>query len=107
MFILLIVCKDAKNWFDEDRVNWITDRYSKPEIKFYESPVVVDNEKKQILSWNIISMNIFYLDEDPKYGKVLISWGTVNQAMQWYLEIYQMTVTVSKFLKINAWSKMS
>ena len=42
--------QDAKNWFDEDRVNWITDRYSKPEIKFYESPVVVDNEKKQILS---------------------------------------------------------
>ena len=42
--------KDAKNWFDEDRVNWITDRYSKPEINFYESPVVVDNEKKQILS---------------------------------------------------------
>ena len=42
--------QDAKNWFDEDRVNWITDRYSKPEINFYESPVVVDNEKKQILS---------------------------------------------------------
>ncbi len=42
--------QDAKNWFDEDRVNWITERYSKPEIKFYESPVVVDNEKKQILS---------------------------------------------------------
>ena len=42
--------QDAKNWFDEDRVNWITDRYSKPDIKFYESPVVVDNEKNQILS---------------------------------------------------------
>ena len=42
--------QDAKNWFDEDRVYWITERYSKPEIKFFESPVVVDNEKKQILS---------------------------------------------------------
>ncbi len=42
--------QDAKNWFDEDRINWITDRYSKPDIKFYESPVVVDNEKNQILS---------------------------------------------------------
>ena len=42
--------KDAKNWFDEDRINWITERYSKPEIKFYDCPVVVDNEKKQILS---------------------------------------------------------
>ena len=42
--------QDAKNWFDEDRVNWITDRYSKPDIKFYESPVVADNEKNQILS---------------------------------------------------------
>ena len=37
-------------WFDEDSINWISDRYSKPDIKFYESPVVVDNEKKQILS---------------------------------------------------------
>ena len=42
--------QDAKNWFDEDRINWITNRYSKPDIKFFESPVVVDNEKNQILS---------------------------------------------------------
>ena len=43
--------QDAKNWFDEDRINWIAERYSKPEIKFYENPVVVDNEKKKIFSW--------------------------------------------------------
>ena len=42
--------QNAKNWFDEDRINWITDRYSKPDIRFYESPVVVDNETKQIHS---------------------------------------------------------
>ena len=42
--------QDANNWFDEDRINWITERYSKPEIKFYENPVVVDNEKKKIIS---------------------------------------------------------
>ena len=34
--------ENAKNWF-EKRVNWITDRYSKPEIKFYDNPVIVDN----------------------------------------------------------------
>ena len=43
--------QDANNWFDEDRINWIAERYSKPEIKFYENPVVVDNEKKKIFSW--------------------------------------------------------
>ena len=42
--------EDAKEWFDEDRINWITERYSKPEIKFFATPVVVDNEKKQIVS---------------------------------------------------------
>ena len=39
-----------KEWFDEDRINWITERYSKPEIKFFATPVLVDNEKKQIVS---------------------------------------------------------
>ena len=41
--------RDANNWFDKDRINWIAERYSKPEIKFYESPVVVDNEKQKII----------------------------------------------------------
>ena len=36
--------ENAKGWFDEERVNWITDRYSKPVIKFYENPVIVDNK---------------------------------------------------------------
>ena len=42
--------ENAKSWFDEDRINWITERYSKPEIKFFATPVLVDNEKKQIVS---------------------------------------------------------
>jgi len=42
--------ENAKSWFDEERVQWITDRYSKPKLNFYESPVIVDNEKGKILS---------------------------------------------------------
>ena len=42
--------KSAKNWFDEDRIEWITQRFSKPEVAYYESPVIVDNEKNLIIS---------------------------------------------------------
>ena len=42
--------KSAKNWFDEDRIEWITRRFSKPEVAYYESPVIVDNEKNLIIS---------------------------------------------------------
>ena len=42
--------KSAKNWFDEDRIQWITQRFSKPEVAYYESPVIVDNEKNLIIS---------------------------------------------------------
>ncbi len=42
--------KNAKNWFDEERINWITERYSKPDIKFFENPVIVDNNTDQIIS---------------------------------------------------------
>ena len=42
--------KSAKNWFDEDRIEWITKRFSKPEVAYYESPVIVDNEKNLIIS---------------------------------------------------------
>ena len=40
---------NAKNWFDEDRVKWITERYSAPDIKFYENPVIVDNNTDEII----------------------------------------------------------
>ena len=42
--------KNAKNWFDEERINWITERYSKPDIKFFENPVIVDNNTDEIIS---------------------------------------------------------
>jgi len=43
--------ENAKNWFDEDRVKWITERFSVPDIKFYENPVIVDNNTDEIISW--------------------------------------------------------
>ena len=49
--VYTFVCmKSAKNWFDEDRIEWITQRFSKPEVAYYESPVIVDNEKNLIIS---------------------------------------------------------
>ena len=42
--------ENAKSWFDEDRVELITKRFSKPDIKYYENPVVVDNNTDQIIS---------------------------------------------------------
>jgi hypothetical protein len=35
--------KNARNWFDDDRIEWLTQKYSKPEISFYENPLVIDN----------------------------------------------------------------
>ena len=45
-----LTIENAKTWFNEDRIKWITERYSKPEITYYESPVIVDNEKNKIIS---------------------------------------------------------
>ena len=42
--------ENAKSWFDEDRIKWITDRYSSPDIKFYKNPVIVDNHTDEIIS---------------------------------------------------------
>ena len=42
--------ENAKSWFDKDRVKWITERFSAPDIKFYENPVVVDNITDEIIS---------------------------------------------------------
>ena len=42
--------ENAKSWFDEKRVNWITRRFSKPDIKFFENPVIVDNNSDEIIS---------------------------------------------------------
>jgi len=40
----------VKSWFDEDRVKWITERFSAPDIKFYENPVMFDNNTDEIIS---------------------------------------------------------
>ena len=41
---------NAKSWFDEKRIDWITNRYSKPDLKFYENSVTVDNNSNEIIS---------------------------------------------------------
>ena len=41
--------KSAKEWFDDDRIRWLEERYSKPEIQYFENPVVVDNTADQII----------------------------------------------------------
>ena len=38
----------AEAWFDEDRLAWIENRYSKPEIMYFETTVVVNNEQSKI-----------------------------------------------------------
>ena len=42
--------ENAKNWFDKDRIQWITERFSVPDIKFFENPVIVDNNTNEIVS---------------------------------------------------------
>lgn len=40
--------KNAYAWFDESRIKWLAERYSQPEISFFDSPVEVDNISKKI-----------------------------------------------------------
>ena len=41
---------NAKKWFDDERIELITNRYSKPKLKFYENFVIVDNDTKKIMT---------------------------------------------------------
>ena len=41
--------ENAKQWFDDERIAWITERYSKPDIQFFDNPVMVDNDKGEIV----------------------------------------------------------
>ena len=41
---------DADNWFDDARIEWLTNRYSKPDIEYFENPVIVDNIVGEILA---------------------------------------------------------
>ena len=40
--------ENARNWFDDNRIERLTQKYSKPEINFYDNPVVVDNISNEI-----------------------------------------------------------
>ena len=42
--------ENAKSWVDESRINWITDRFSKPDIKYFQNPVIVDNKTNEIIT---------------------------------------------------------
>jgi antibiotic biosynthesis monooxygenase (ABM) superfamily enzyme len=42
--------ENAQNWFDDKRIEWLTQRYSKPEINFYDNPIVIDNISNEIIS---------------------------------------------------------
>ena len=42
--------EQADKWFDQERIDWITERYSKPELTYYDTPVLVDNDQDQIKS---------------------------------------------------------
>ncbi len=39
---------NAYAWFDESRIQWLTDRYSEPEISYFHSPVEVNNDNNKI-----------------------------------------------------------
>ena len=34
--------KSADLWFNEERIAWLTERYSAPEIRYFETPVIVN-----------------------------------------------------------------
>ena len=40
---------NARNWFNEERLEYLSNRYSKPNVLFYENPIIVDNLKGQII----------------------------------------------------------
>ena len=39
---------NARNWFNEERLEYLSNRYSKPKVFFYENPIIVDNIKGKI-----------------------------------------------------------
>ena len=40
--------ENAYNWFDPERIAYLSERYSEPDIKYFESPVEVNNENHKI-----------------------------------------------------------
>ena len=42
--------ENADAWFDEERIEWLTNRFSKPDIEYFENPVIVDNVTEEIIT---------------------------------------------------------
>jgi len=42
--------ENADAWFDDDRIEWLTNRFSKPDIEYFENPVIVDNVIEEIIT---------------------------------------------------------
>ena len=40
--------ENAHAWFDESRIQWLTDRYSEPERTYFDCPVEVNNDSNKI-----------------------------------------------------------
>jgi|ETNmetMinimDraft_5_1059913.scaffolds.fasta_scaffold608876_1 hypothetical protein len=40
--------ENAYNWFDQERIDFLSKRYSNPTINYFECPIEVNNESKQI-----------------------------------------------------------
>jgi len=40
--------ENAHSWFDPERIVYLSERYSTPDIKYFESPVEVNNENNSM-----------------------------------------------------------
>ena len=71
--------QDAKNWFDEDRIYWITERYSKPEIKLsmVDLPQPLGPKRQKILP-SVIVMSIFFMTQGSLSLKRLLTEVSFN-----------------------------
>ena len=42
--------ENAKKWFDDERIEWLTNRYSEPNLQFFDNPVIIDNVTGEIVA---------------------------------------------------------
>ena len=40
--------ENARAWFNQERIDWLTARYSVPDITYFETPIIVDNDSGNI-----------------------------------------------------------
>ena len=41
--------ENARAWFSQEPIDWLTQRYSFPDIIYFETPIIVDNDSGKIL----------------------------------------------------------